>query len=229
MSAYRPLLLLFGVLTSIPALAQVQMRTSQDANYRSFHGVVPLPLPLAQSVGKLEYNLGGKASIAIEGAYSHPDERYSDKAVASTGESLHAEGRAITVLISRFSRPQTMSGFYWSLGVGYREMTAQWKALADPADPEVNFSLVDSQGYLDHQAHLSGMTGHGRLGYRYVPDWPFMFGIFLGARHFQNKVEDAVDQNGNPKGTPMTDQQKQRMKRYFMSKLEPNIELAISF
>ena len=133
----------------------------------------------------------------------------------------------------------TMSGVYWSLGVGYREQQGTWIVEPEENDKQIDFGLVDEDtGKLHHEVKISGMTGHGRLGYRYIGNqYPFVAGLYAGARHWQSSVEDNSEDavsneeqlTENEYTVAMTEKEKSRLKRRFMTRPELGVEFGWAF
>jgi len=207
-------------------------RTS-GGGYRNF--LVSMPLSVTrETVGHFEFNLGGRASIAIEAMGNGPQQDVSDQDQKWTGESLVSQGMGADVMVSRYTQPGRLAGFYWGLGLGYRQQQAKWRVKPASDDQDVNTSLVDDTNRLDHDATLSGATGHFRAGYRYVGvDAPVLIGAYVGARHFQAGVRDAKtiqkdDANDGIQYVPMTEAEKERLKRRYETQPEIGIEFGFA-
>ena len=143
-----------------------------------------------------------------------------------------AEGYGVALLISRYSSGANMSGFFWTLGGGMREERFNWQVAAEENDPQADLSLVDDKNRFDHEAIAKGATGHLRIGYRYVAEsFPIAAGVYFGARHFQPSIEDgeSKDEQKNAQPDPMTDLEKERLKRRVATAPEAGIEFGFSF
>jgi hypothetical protein len=204
--------------------------------YRSF--AVTMPLSFSRETnGHLEANLAGKATVSVEGGVRRKGDDVTAKETSETSESIESEGRGGAILISRYSDGMSMSGFYWGLGVGYREIDATWTVKPEGDDPQVNsYYLNQSDGTLRHRAQLRGTTGHIRGGYRYVgEEIPFTIGAFVGARHFQAGVKDAEadedsrDSSRTVDDAAMTDREKERLRRRYTTSPELALELGWAF
>ena len=137
-----------------------------------------------------EYNAGGSLGLAFEGAMISSVEELSQDEVLETGNSLNIRGAQASVLMSRYSDASNMGGFFWTVGAGYRAWTAEWKKRPDTQEA-TRLSLVDDYGFLHHRAEGKGVTGHGRVGYRYVAsEWPLAVGAHFGLRHMNSQVRD---------------------------------------
>lgn len=151
--------------------------------------LVTLPL-FAGGALHAEYNAGRTMGLALEYSAIAAVEELLPEEVTETGNSLAIDGVQVSALLSRYSDERNMGGFFWTLGAGYRVWNAEWKKR--PGDKEVTrLNLIDQEGYLHHRVQGKGVTGHGRLGYRYVAnEWPLAIGIHLGLRHTNSQVSD---------------------------------------
>ncbi len=226
----------FAQLPGKPTLGGIgggEERSSGLGQYRAFTMGMPLTIN-RESVGRLEFNVAGKASLALEGSFKKEREEAPDEAREDKNESMRAEGKGAAIFVSRYMDGAAMAGLYWGMGVGYREETVRWRVQPEESDKQVNLSLVDKDRMLTHDAELKGTTGHLRLGYRYVtPDLPFVIGGYFGGRHFQAGVQDGEqseeDEEANVKQAPMTDAEKERLRRKYTTKPEAGLELGITF
>jgi hypothetical protein len=174
-----------------------------DGAYRS----IMLGLPLASSergpVARLELNLFGKGSIAIEGSSKQLDEDLTKTQVAQTGESMMSKGGQASLLFFQYSKPAAMAGWYYGGGVGFHEDTISWHRRTSDA----GVALADAS-FTNHYASLKGPTGHVRGGYRYVgTEIPMLVGAYFGLKHFQATANDAQPEDvvaGTPAPTPMS-------------------------
>lgn len=201
--------------------------------YRSFTMSAPLTIN-AERVGRLEFNLAGKASLAVEGNFKREREEASDEAQEERSESMRAEGKGAALFVHRYMDGAAMAGMYWGLGAGYRQETVRWRVQPENSDKQVNLSLVDKDRMLNHDAELKGTTGHLRVGYRYVAsELPLAIGGYVGGRHFQAGVRDgkqtSEDEEANVQQAPLTDDEKERLRRKYTTKPEAGLELAVTF
>jgi len=201
--------------------------------YRSMFATIPLMESGNQTTAHLEFNLGGEAGLAIEGTYIHRNDDVSeDEAKETNDDFLETHGRQFAVLISRYSEPMDLGGFYWTLGLGHRTLNTTWNVEPASDDESISTALVGEDGKLNHEAVMTGMTGHGRLGYRYIGnEYPFVIGSYLGMRHFASGVED-VNANGESAtdgNAPLTDLEKVRLTRRFQTRLEFAVEMGWAF
>jgi hypothetical protein len=215
-------------------IASVTTNAFGQGDMRTFFLTVPVFETGSQSTAHLEFNLYGQAGIAVEGTYVHKhDDVTESEAEETNGDVLEAQGRQFAILISRYSDPIQLAGFFWTLGMGYRSQTIDWQVEPDDGDKNIDMSLVQEEsGKLNHAANLSGMTGHGRLGYRYVGiDFPFVVGGYAGLRHWAAGAEDRVEDDEDlPNGVaPLTDQEKTRLERRFQTRPELGVELGWAF
>lgn len=151
-----------------------------------------LTLPLmAGGALHAEYNAGGTMGLALEYSAIGAVEELLPEDVQETGNSLTIDGVQLSALMSRYSDERNMGGFFWTLGAGYRVWNAEWKKRPDEKEA-LRLTLVDQDGYLHHRAQGKGVTGHCRLGYRFVASqWPLAVGAHLGIRHMNSQVSDS--------------------------------------
>jgi hypothetical protein len=204
------------------------------STYKAVSFSMPLVTMTRERVARLEFNLSGQGSIALEGSVKNRREEVGEEEQMETGESLMAEGYGAALLISRYSSGANMSGFYWTLGGGMREERINWQVEAEEKDPQADLRLVDDKNRFEHEVVAKGATGHLRIGYRYVADSiPIAAGIYLGARHFQAGVEDAETKDDpkydQTKPDPMTNLEKERLKRRIATAPEAGVEFGFSF
>lgn len=216
------------------AIAQQEISAGSHG-YRTFAVTVPFTFT-RDSVLHFDVNLGAHAALGLEATYMRRGEEIGEETQAETNESLLTDGMGATLLLSRFSNGPTLSGFYYSLGLGYRQQTAQWAVEPDANDPDVDLALVDDEDRLNHDAVMKGPTAHIRIGYRYVGDEiPFSFGFYVGVRHFQSAVEDRDVQSDDPRRradvpyATMTEKEKDGLKKRFATSPEPGLELGWAF
>lgn len=201
--------------------------------YRTFTFSAPLTIT-KETVARLEFNLAGKASLALEGMYKREREEVSEKDHEETGESQRAKGQGGAIFVSRYMDGAAMGGLFWGLGVGYREETIRWRVAPEKSDKQVNMALADKDKMLNHDAELKGTTGHLRVGYRFItPEIPVTFGGYIGGRHFQAGVTDGEpsdeDEDAKVKKADMTDDEKERLRRQYTTKPEAGVELGVTF
>ena len=182
----------------------------------------------------MEFNLRGQAGIAVEATYVHRNDDVSKSEAEDTNDdTLQNEGRQAAIFISRYSEASRMAGFYWTLGMGYRSQDVDWEVEPDGADEDIDLSLVqETTGKLRHEATLTGITGHGRLGYRYIgTSVPFIVGGYGGLRHWSVGAQDRLgeDNVANEGVAPLTNQEKGRLNRRFTTRPELGIEIGYAF
>jgi len=199
---------------------------AKDGPHRSVLVSAPVEILAKEAAARFEFNMNGQASFATEFIYVSEGEEYTDRAIEEKNVSLVTKGFEIAIHISRFSRSMTMSGLFWTLGLGYRKLDAVWKH--EPGDEYsiVNQSDLDEDGRMTHQLRASGMTGHGRVGYRYIGEsFPFVVGAYFGLRHYESKFEDE-DIKDNPE---TSEHDRDKLKYLLMTRPEGAIEVGISF
>lgn len=234
-----------GLASQASAQAKKQ-QAPMEASAASANGAkdFALSIPVAlygEGVARIEFNLDTKASLALEGNFMRQRQDIDEEQTALTGESVLADAKGALLLISRYSDPVKLAGFYWSMGVGFRQMTADWAVRADPKDKNIDLALLDyekdQQGVLHHKVQMNGTTGHLRGGYRYVADeMPLMIGLYAGVRHFQAKARDLPmtkdeEQEGEKSYdyAPMTERERETFRRRYTTQIEPAIELGFIF
>lgn len=227
-----------------PALARAQQMPQRASPFgaaaggeagRAFIFSSPVVNMNGETLAHFEFNLGGKATLTVEGGVQRKLQMVDEKETAKTGEKLTTEARGAALIISRFTEPMQMAGFYWSLGVGYREQTTNWTVKPDQSDVQIDFSLIDDPDQTqNHSTKMAGTTGHGRVGYRYVgAEFPVVAGVYLGLRHFQATVRDETrkvdDSPDAPQYAPTTGAEQDHLKRIFETRPECGIEIGVAF
>ncbi len=227
--------LVFGSAT--PALAQRGGMAAESGGKSGGYRMFGLSLPVVTFSGdttiNAQFNLAGHATLAIEGMMKGKSEEATAKSEKAAGESRLAKGRGGAIIISRYSEPASMSGFHWGLGAGYREEEIKWRVQPNQADPAVNYTLVDSENKLSHDAELRGATGHARAGYRYAAtSVPFIIGAYLGLRHYQPGITDGkakASADSAATTAPMTTAEKNRLGRISATRAEGGVEIGFVF
>lgn len=219
-----------ALLVTKPVLGQQNMQVAQTG-YRQFIFTLPFYAGAAAfdrggvdvGAGALEYNLQMMATLGIEGIYIPSEERLSDKEVLETKNSLGYNTHQYRVMLSRYTDPAKMAGLYWSLGAGYRQSKIDW--IEDyKSDSEVDLSLVDENNKVRRDILLKGVTGHFRVGFRYVGDeYPIVVGASVGVNHFQSGIAKAEDleKQALDERRPLTKSEETRLKSLMMTTMEP--------
>ncbi len=208
------------------ALFMVSSVAQAADSYKMMNVTLPLVSFGRESVIKGEWNLRGRGSLGLELNMMSENEIYSDKEMEeNNGDTLMMKGSQFALLYSQYSNPKMLSGGYWAIGVGYRQVKATWEQT--PAlNQDVLGATLSSEGRVTHALAGSGPTGHARFGYRYVAESiPFSAGAYLGLRHFQSTMKD-VDQAG---AVQTSAEDLTGLQRRMMSHLEPGIELGLAF
>lgn len=236
-----PSLLLAAIGVTTPVLAQAAMKAQNNSGDAGRDVAFALPLALyGESVARFELNLDQRASLSFELNIKRRRDDVREAEAETTQESLLTDAKGGILMISRYSEPNRLAGFYWTLGAGFRTMNADWQVQPDPRDKYADLSLTSLAENTDvsvfhHRATLAGTTGHLRAGYRYVAqELPLMIGGYIGIRHFQASVKDAKleGNEGADQGwfyAPMTERERERLRRRYMTQLEPAIELGFVF
>lgn len=208
------------------------------AGKKKFLVSLPIITVGREAITKLEYNTGSAGSVALEWSLlDDGQELRKHELEVNPQHSLMAKGQELALVFSRFSNAHDMSGWFWNLSLGYRKISGTWKK--DPFDAETrqreSLSLyVNDEGLVTHKFGLEGTTVSGRCGYRFVGNkYGLVAGVYLGIRHFQNKVNDySLNQQGELEASlasEMPQQDKISLKRRFMSSFQPGFELGWAF
>jgi hypothetical protein len=172
-----------------PGLGQSKTSGSSDRDFLISH---PIAAERPQLRLHLELNMANEAGIALEGGVIGETEELGPKEIEETGNSLKVRGAQASLLISRYSEPTRLGGFFWTLGAGYRQFVAEWKKKPTNQVGETRLATADSDGYLRHRINGRGTFGTARFGYRYVAaEWPLAIGAHVGIRHMNSVVKDA--------------------------------------
>ena len=112
-----------------------------------------------------------------------------------------------------------MSGGYWSIGAGYRQLKADWQR------------TVLEESKVRHYLKSSGATVRGRIGYRLVGDTlPFTLGAYIGIRHYSNNFSDDVSDDSDRQPSTVTPESEViGLEKRFTSRLEPGLEFGMAF
>ncbi len=193
--------------------------------YKSVNLSLPIVSFDREAVTKFEYNLKGNGALGIELNTRSEAEVYSKSEIKEkNGDSLMMKSTELALMYSRYGNPKMMSGGFWGLGLGYRQMQIDWQETPGISQ-EGQVASLSGDNRLDHELTGSGMTAHARIGYRYVAEsLPLSVGAYVGLRHFQNKLKDK-----DAEATQLDAEQLKSLERRFMSQLEPGIELGLAF
>jgi hypothetical protein len=195
--------------------------------YRSMNLTLPIVSFGGEAVTKAEWNIKGRGALGLELNLMSENEMYTEKEMEEkNGDSLLMKGSQLSLQYSQYGNPKRLSGGYWAIGIGYRQVKADWQETPNSLTDLGGVSL-NSEGKLRHSLSGSGPTAQARVGYRYVADSiPFSAGAYIGLRHFQNKMKDVELESGVVK-TRLEDLG--ALERRTMSQLEPGIELGLAF
>ncbi len=224
------ILFMTGFAFSFEALGKVSA-------YKVVSFTIPVVSLTGEPTGRFEFNLSGEASLTLEATYVPKGEELRKKEIEEDGHSpsMMTQGKQVALLVSRYTDSYNLAGFYWSAGVGYRTVDGSLKkALEETTATPNTFSVgpIDDLGRASYEFRASGMTLHGRGGYRYVgQSVPFSIGLYLGVRHFVSKVEDLRTQSdeADPTLTELTSDEKNSIKRRFMDRPEGGLEVGVVF
>ncbi|MEY4630213.1 MAG: hypothetical protein RIQ81_333 [Pseudomonadota bacterium] len=211
-----------------PTVAFAAPGSGGGAGSRSFILTIPIITLTRDAAFRGEYNLKG-ATIAVEGATMMEAEEYTEDKMAETGDSMISKGGHVSVLLSRYSQPSNMSGWFWTLGAGVRDMKGTWKTNPSALALSSGMALItDDAGKVIHEYTARGLTAHARTGYRWVAQSiPLSIGGGLGLRHFDARFEDKAELS--PEASAMSDEDKATLRRRYMTRLEPAIEFGLAF
>ena len=216
-----------------PALAQSQPAGSKSGG-RDWILSLPVVAERPQLRLHAEYNVTRSLGIALEAAQIAETEELSEEEIKETGNSLAINGYQASLLMSRYSDPANMGGFFWTLGAGYRKWDAEWKKKPDDRETQ-RTSLVDEEGYLHHLVEGKGATAHFRVGYRYVAnEWPLAIGGHVGLRHMNSQVNDvSVKEDEQTKlhasYSKVDDQERKQLKHKMMTTPDFTVDLGLVF
>lgn len=225
---------LMALIATAPSASGAGLKSTSGANSsagsgtRSFILTVPVISMTRDAAFRGELNWES-ASFSVEGAVMGEAEEYSEEKLLLTGDSMVTSGRQAAILVSRYSNQANMSGWFWTLGAGARQMDGLWRTNPSTLAYMTGINLVrDESGKVLHRYRATGATGHGRLGYRWVSQSvPLAIGGHVGVRHFDGKFEDVepIDRDF----TALAVDEKASLRRRYMTKLEPGIEFGLAF
>lgn len=195
-------------------------------SYRTMNVTLPIANVGGETAAKAEFNLRGNGALGIEFNVMGESELYSDKEIdEKNGDSLLMKASQVALLYSQYGNPKMLSGGYWAVGLGYRQVKGSWEQTPG-AEQDIQGISLNAEGRMNHKLEGSGPTGHIRCGYRYVAESiPFSVGAYIGLRHFQSKMKD-VAQAGS---VTTSEEDLTGLQRRMMSHLEPGIELGLAF
>lgn len=218
-----------------PSMAASNSSSSGKASDRDFLVSFPIVAERPQLRLHLEFNAWNEAGIALEGGLIGETEELDAKEIDETGNSLKIKGAQASLLISRYSEPTRLGGFFWTLGGGYRQFSAEWKTRPETGSNEPALASPDSEGYLHHRVVGSGVMGQARVGYRYVAaEWPVAIGAHIGMRHTNTTVkdvdvEDEEEQELKLQYSPTNDREKKNLKHRMMTQPDFTIDFGVIF
>jgi hypothetical protein len=218
-----------AALLCAPVAATAAPRSSSGGGAsRSFILTIPVITLTRDAAFRGEYNLKD-ATLAVEGASMVESEEYTEEKIAETGDSMISKGGHVSVLVSRYSQPNNMSGWFWTLGAGVREMRGTWKTNPSSLALASGMPLVmDDAGKVIHEYTARGLVGHARTGYRWVAQSiPLSIGGHLGLRHFDARFADKDGLRAD--SSPLSDEDKAALRRRYMTRLEPAVEFGLAF
>ena len=188
-----------------PSIASSMAGDSASSSSKDYLLSMPIVAETPQIRPHIEINISNEFTLALEGGLLAETEQLSKEELMETGNSLKVKGAQATLLLSRYSEPERMAGFFWSLGGGYRKFTADWKKQPGDNTTQTQLASINEDGYLRHRVNGTGTTAHFRLGYRYVADsWPVAIGGHVGFRHMNSSLENAKISDSEKNETQLT-------------------------
>lgn len=187
-----------------------------------------------QFFGRLEFNVASRVALGLEVSVSPAHENLADREIESTGgDSLVSSGREASLLVSRYSQPTRLAGFFWTLGGGYRQSVAHWSR-TPPSSYSIDTHALDEDNRAAHYVRADGAVVHARAGYRYVFEaLPLHACLRLGYRHFEAKVSDvevtADEAEGVLPGTPLSTRDRKGLEGRWSGALLPELEVGFVF
>ena len=168
----------------------LSMSVLAEAKYNDFVISLPVIAMGGEAQAKFEYNLDGIGGLGLEVLLTQEGEEYTDDEVLEKGgDSLLMKGSELALTYSVYSNNKKMSGGYWTFGLGYRQMQADWSR--GPTDDFAPTGVaLNKEGKFKHEVVGVGLSAHGRVGYRYIPDAVPVIGAYIGLRHFANQFKD---------------------------------------
>lgn len=229
MKLFKISCLWFGVLCSFMSTPIVAAKMSGSSKTFLF----TLPLTWGSPL-HLSYNYDNQFAIGLEVTGLGDHERLSERErKEAPGSSLLVKSGEIGLMMSRFSRPEAMAGWYWGLGLGYKALNAAWTKTPK--------KLVSSDGLQPSQIEepqkmrvlASGNTITGKFGYRFVgSELGFVASLSLIIKHFQNRVKDAFPEEGaqdEEKFTAISRKDKETLRKRLTTQAFPAIEIGWAF
>jgi hypothetical protein len=179
------------------------------------------PITVGSPISLL-YNYDQKVAISLDVTGEAPRERLTPLELKDTpNDSLLTASQEVGLALSRYSNPENMSGWYWSLGAGYKKMNAQWK--------------IQPKDELTRRVHLvsaMGATGTGRGGYRYVAEeLGFAASLFMIVKHFQidPKLKNLEGKSTKYQYSPISEADNKRFRKKLTTSVYPGIEIGWAF
>lgn len=213
-------------------LAQGQGMSAQKSGAGQDMGVSLGLQPFGQGeIGAgFEFNLQAKGTLAIEAGLLSGGEMLSDEEIEKNQDSLESSGgfRA-SLLLSRYTQPERMAGWFFGVGAGYRQQRIAWLRTPENGEP-VPSTQLSEQGQMYHEADLSGVAGHGRFGYRYVGDeTPFSIGFAMGLRHFAAGYKDVKSNQADEENAGLLVETPDERQKAIQRRLATALEIGLNF
>jgi hypothetical protein len=219
--------LILGLWSSALWAQFAEMRVAKGED-KSFLVSVPMILVGGEMGIHTEFNLWNEATIGLEYLRAGNNEEYSKKQMAEENKSRISGAWEVQMVLSRFSEPESMGGWFWSLGAGYRTMNVDWRKQPEETYTLTGDEVYDDDGRINHKLVGTGAAAHGRLGYRYVAaSWPVAVGGYFGMRHYESNFKDVESEDSAV--TPSQDIDREQLRRAYMTRPELAIELGMAF
>ena len=172
-----------------------------------------------------EFNLGAGIALGVYGTLVGKRETYQRKRTEDDGWSYQSHGLEGGLLLSRFSNDILMSGLFWTLAGGYRNLEARWFRPIVGGYTLAPDDETDEDGRLQRNYRQSGATGQARMGYRYASfDHAITVGGYIGIKHFENNVEGVQVRDENA----MNEQEREEIQRLSATSPILGVELGLA-
>lgn len=219
-------IIIIGYLPPFLAHSQEISLSAPSSSKSTFILGVPWYAYSNQIGARVEYEAFPSGGIGI--TYLNQGKK-SVEVPGNTGDELEKRydyaGAELAIDLSRYSNPNSLSGFFWTFSLGYKDLdlTAGYSSPSQHASMANTGYLVGNDGLLSFEQKLKGPTGAFKLGYRHCFDaLGFMIGAHAGGQYFDLEVEDKAT---NDIGT-LSNEEKDKIKSYFQTTTFAALEIA---
>lgn len=225
----------FSVLLAMSLTAPTLASSKRGSTARNYAISIPLFSVARESKFGVQANFFDKGAVSVQWNRLHAGEDYRKSELEEdSNRSLLTAGQELSLMYNRYNDSSNMSGFYWGLGLGYQTMNAVWKRNRDLIEGAVETPAAetDEKGLIHNELRLSGTTYNGEIGYRYVfSSIGLSLGVNLKLRHFQSNIVEKEDNLDKLEAYQQesTDEDRQTLRRRFMSKIFLGPELGWTF